>query len=113
MADSFSITTDAPIADVVAILRGSALVNAFRWDGEFEAYRMGTPLGGYVTMAEDLKIDADEMETWLDVYEQEDSGLQFRLFDLLRDSLDVRVTRGSRDGEKSDPGETIHGESVS
>lgn len=112
MADSFSITTDAPMAEVVAVLRGSDLVTGLRWDDDYEAYRMGTSRGGYVTMAEDLKFDVDEMETWLDVYEQEDSGLQFKLFDLLRNALEVRVTRGSRDGEESDAGETSIGESA-
>ncbi len=108
MTESFSITSDARLADVMAILEGSELVRTIRWDENFKAYRIGTAGGGYVTVAEDLKIESDEKEAWLDIHEQDDEGLQFKLFDLLRNELRVRVTRGSRDGEKSDPGETAN-----
>lgn len=108
--DSSEITTDASLGKVLEVLRNSGMLSSLYRDenSREEVYRGGSPAGGYITVADDLKVDIDEIETWIDVYEQTDEGLQYRLFDRLKDELDDRVTRCPREGEPDDPGETAN-----
>jgi len=95
---------------VLDVLRSSGVLSSLYRDesSRKEIYRGGSPEGGYITVADDLKVDVDEIETWIDVYEQTDEGLQYRIFNALAGALDVRVTRCPREGEPQDPGETIN-----
>lgn len=108
--ESSEITTDAPLGQVLDVLRASSEISSLYRDENQrkEIYRGGSPKGGYITVADDLKVDVDETETWIDVYEQTDEGLQYRLFEILAGALDVRVTRCPREGEPQDLGETVN-----
>lgn len=100
MAESWEITTDAGTEELVDIVQGFPGIASFWEDAEEPGiYRFRTSAGGYVTLSSDLKIDVDEIESWLDVYEFDDVGLQKRLFDFLVSRIPVRVTRFAKDSD--------------
>lgn len=104
MASCSSITTDASLTEVVEALDSLSWVRA--GDAQYEegfpddpTYYMVTENGGRMTVASDLKFDVDEVETWIAVYEQEDKGLDGRLFDFLANQVDKRVTLYAEDSD--------------
>ncbi|CAB0972798.1 hypothetical protein FRC0485_01486 [Corynebacterium diphtheriae] len=97
MASATSISTDASLESVVSVFSGidgvsTGTAQFLEGFPEEPTYYMVTEKGGRMTVAQDLKFDVDELETWVAVYEQEDEGLARRLFDVLARSLSERVT---------------------
>lgn len=104
MASCSSITTDATLPEVVEALASLSWVRTggAQYEGGFPddpTYYMVTENGGRMTVASDLKFDADEMETWIAVYEQEDKGLDGRLFDALAKQVNKRITLHAEDSD--------------
>lgn len=92
MTNSAEITTDAGLSEVMGVITALEWTTQPVADAERNCYRLGTTAGAYITVAEDLKISEDVLETCVDVYEQTDGTAQRRLFDALAKALSARVT---------------------
>ncbi|AKK11772.1 hypothetical protein [Corynebacterium uterequi] len=93
MSTSTEITTDAELGKVIRVVEKFLEPVSLTSDGgEGKVFRFGTPGGAYVTVSSDLKIEVDEIESWLDIYEQTEPGAAQRIYQVLAEQLSERVT---------------------
>lgn len=93
--EEYDISADAPLNEVLTVLRDSKLFISEAKSGDVTHFR--TDNGSFVLVLE------EEGVTWLNVCEKEDDGLQFIVFDELKKHLETRILRDSRG--VTDPGE--------
>lgn len=93
--EEYDISADAPLNEVLTVLRDSKLFISEAESGDVTHFR--TDNGSFVLVLE------KEGVTWLNVCEKEDDGLQFIVFDELKKHLETRILRDSRG--VTDPGE--------
>lgn len=93
MAEAIEITTDAPLGEVMALVAGR-----FTKDGIWPEDKIGAvnylvaESGANITVSRDLKLYEDEYESCIDVKEWDDEGAARRIFDVLAEELEERVT---------------------
>ena len=95
--EEYDISADAPLNEVLTILRDSKLFISEAKSGDVTHFRADN--GSLVLVLE------EEGVTWLNVCEKENDGLQFIVFDELKKHLETRILRDSRD--MTDPGNTF------
>ena len=101
MAESIAFVTDAWLAKVIAVLDAAGeCLNLSPDDDSLETYRFSTPGGAYVTAFWDLKLNFDEYETVIDVYEQSDTGAAARLFEVVVSSVEQKVVLFGPDSDE-------------